>query len=109
MTGSEIVTALILTGFVGFVAGRCFVPKAPPVPLLDRLTEGDIREVIRKLRPLTRHNMPTDIGIHIYADGEIHLHATLLKGSEIRATGDTLDAVRCGIAEQATEIAEALS
>lgn len=81
----------------------------PPIPSrLERLTEGDIREVLAKLRPLTRRGWPTDLSIYAWGDGEIQIHAKLIDGMEVRGQGDTLSEATAKICRQCEDVRDAL-
>lgn len=102
----------VLLYFV-FIAGRASAKreadkKIAAIPTMDRLDEADIRQYLRKLRPLTSHNSPTDASIFIWANGEISLDAKLLNGMRVQASADTLEQAVEKIRRQCVEVQDAL-
>jgi hypothetical protein len=109
MIVQDMVLIAVICVAVGISIGYARWGNPPPPPPLERLAEGDIREVIAKLRPLTRHNWPTDVSISVYGDGDIRLRAKLLGGMEVYGCGGTLEAAAHAICRQCNDVREALN
>ncbi len=107
---SDMVGGMIFALGVGFWLGFWWHGRCEPKPtLLDRLTEGDLRLFMVKVRPfLRRPDWPTDAAIHLYNDGKVHVEAHLLGGSRVTAQGDSLEAASAAIRRNIAMIDKAI-